>query len=300
MTAIPPDYDSDPARRQSWKAPHDVHHMIGPELRGPVLDVGCGEGRLASVLRDGVGWVGVDASPAQLATNPYRPAVLADMRALPFRDGVFAEVAHLWCLYHLDEPSVAISEAKRVLRTGGRYYASTGRATTTRRSSSRAMHRRLSMPRRPSRSWNRCSRRSNRNDGMRSSSRCRLATKYGRTAVTVSSPPKGPRGSISPLADQTGRTRPRHEGVIGVLLSMVPVGSRQGGGEPSQTGADQCNQHAHREIPPARAGAGRSPSGRPRDADGRPGPGALETEGGGGRSHRPLRFQFGVAATARE
>lgn len=126
MTAIPPDYDSDPARRQSWKAPHDVHHMIGPELRGPVLDVGCGEGRLASVLRDGVGWVGVDASPAQLATNPYRPAVLADMRALPFRDGVFAEVAHLWCLYHLDEPSVAISEAKRVLRTGGRYYASTG------------------------------------------------------------------------------------------------------------------------------------------------------------------------------
>jgi SAM-dependent methyltransferase len=126
MSAVPPDYDSDPERRQSWEAPQDVHDMIGPELRGPVLDVGCGEGRLAAAIREGVTWIGVDSSPAQLATNPYRPAVRADMQALPFRDGAFAEVAHLWCLYHLDDPSIAISEAKRVLRPGGRYYASTG------------------------------------------------------------------------------------------------------------------------------------------------------------------------------
>jgi SAM-dependent methyltransferase len=126
MSALPPDYDSDPERRQSWEAPQDVHDMIGPELRGPVLDVGCGEGRLASSIREGVAWIGVDSSPAQLATNPHRPAVRADMRALPFRDGAFAEVAHLWCLYHLDDPSIAIGEAKRVLRSGGRYYASTG------------------------------------------------------------------------------------------------------------------------------------------------------------------------------
>jgi SAM-dependent methyltransferase len=126
MSAVPPDYDSDPERRRSWEAPQDVHDMIGPELRGPVLDVGCGEGRLASAIREGVDWIGVDSSPAQLATNRYRPAVRADMRALPFRDGAFAEVTHLWCLYHLDDPSIAINEAKRVLRSGGRYYASTG------------------------------------------------------------------------------------------------------------------------------------------------------------------------------
>lgn len=47
------------------------------------------------------------------------------MRALPFRDGVFAEVVHLWCLYHLEEPTLAIREAARVLRAGGRYYACT-------------------------------------------------------------------------------------------------------------------------------------------------------------------------------
>jgi ubiquinone/menaquinone biosynthesis C-methylase UbiE len=125
MAAVPPDYDSDPERRQSWRAPQDVHELVAPELRGPVLDVGCGEGRLAAGLNDGVGWVGVDASPTQIAVNPYRPIVLADMRALPFRDGAFREVTHLWCLYHVDNPVIAIKEAYRVLQPGGRYYAST-------------------------------------------------------------------------------------------------------------------------------------------------------------------------------
>ena len=125
MTAVPPDYDSDPGRWQSHRTPWDVHDEIAPELRGPVLDVGCGEGRLASILADGVRWVGVDSSPTQLAANPYRPVVLADMRALPFRDGAFAEVTHLWCLYHLDDPAQAIAEAARVLAPGGRYYACT-------------------------------------------------------------------------------------------------------------------------------------------------------------------------------
>jgi len=125
MTTVPPDYDSDPERWQSWESPQDVHDMVAPELSGPVLDVGCGEGRLASQLGADVTWVGVDSSPTQLAANPYRPVAFADMRALPFRDGSFAEVAHLWCLYHLDEPLTAIREAARVLRPGGRYYAST-------------------------------------------------------------------------------------------------------------------------------------------------------------------------------
>ncbi len=125
MTALPPDYDSDPGRWQSHQSPRDVHEIIAPDLRGPVLDVGCGEGRLASLLGGAVRWVGVDSSPTQIAANPYRPVVRADMRALPFRDGALAEVAHLWCLYHLDDPAVAIAEAARVLRPGGRYFACT-------------------------------------------------------------------------------------------------------------------------------------------------------------------------------
>lgn len=97
--------------------------MVAAQLCGPILDVGCGEGRLASLLADRIPWVGVDSSPVQLAANPYRPLVRADMRALPFRDEAFAEVTHLWCLYHLADPVVAIAEAARVLAPGGRYFA---------------------------------------------------------------------------------------------------------------------------------------------------------------------------------
>jgi SAM-dependent methyltransferase len=120
-----PDYDSDPGRWNSWESPQDVHGIVAAELRGPVLDAGCGEGRLASLLAGRITWVGLDSSRAQLACNPFRPVVRGDMTALPFRDGSLAEVTHLWCLYHLEDPVVAIREAKRVLRPGGRYYAST-------------------------------------------------------------------------------------------------------------------------------------------------------------------------------
>lgn len=125
MTALQSDYDADPKRWRSWQAPQDVHQLVAPELSGRLLDVGCGEGRLASLLSGAVTWIGVNESPTQLDANPYRPVVLADMRALPFRDGAFDAVTHLWRLYHLSDPAVAIHEAQHVLRFGGRYYACT-------------------------------------------------------------------------------------------------------------------------------------------------------------------------------
>lgn len=133
MSALRPDYDSDPGRWGSWESPQDVHDVIAGELLGPVLDVACGEGRLAATLATTTGgrvrWVGVDSSRTQLERSPHRPVALADMRALPFAAGAFAEVTHLWCLYHLDDPVPAIREAWRVLRPGGRYYACTSART---------------------------------------------------------------------------------------------------------------------------------------------------------------------------
>ena len=125
MTALPADYDADPGRWRSWQAPQDVPERLAPELAGPLLDAGCGEGRLRVLLGEDVHWVGLDASTTQLAANRHRPVVLADMRRLPFADDSFAEVTHLWCLYHLDEPATAIAEAARVLHPGGRYFACT-------------------------------------------------------------------------------------------------------------------------------------------------------------------------------
>ena len=125
--ALRPDYDDDPERWSSWRPGQDVHEVVGPLLEGPVLDVGCGDGRLAGAVRDEVAWIGVDRSSTQLsAAGVHGPVVLADMRALPFRDGSFATATHLWCLYHLDDPVAAVAEARRVLRDGGRYVACTG------------------------------------------------------------------------------------------------------------------------------------------------------------------------------
>ena len=123
--ALTPDYDDDPERWTAWRPRQDVHDVVAPMLHGPVLDIGCGEGRLAELLPEDVAWIGVDMSFTQLARSPYETLVQADMCRLPFRDGVFAEVTHLWCLYHVDDPSIAIAEAHRVLRPGGRYFACT-------------------------------------------------------------------------------------------------------------------------------------------------------------------------------
>jgi SAM-dependent methyltransferase len=129
VPTVPQDYDADPARRRAWIAPRDVHDIVAPELLGPVLDAGCGEGRLAARLAPTVRWVGLDLSPAQLAQCPHRPVVRADLLRLPFADETFAEVTHLWCLYHLEDPVEAVREAARVLRPGGRYYACTAART---------------------------------------------------------------------------------------------------------------------------------------------------------------------------
>ncbi len=125
MTVLEPDYEADPERRRAWTAPQDVHDIVAAELGGPALDIACGEGRLAKRLRPSVAWIGVDSSRNQLAECPYRPLVRGDMRVLPFPRDCFAEVMHLWCLYHIANPLEAIAEAKRVLRPGGRYYACT-------------------------------------------------------------------------------------------------------------------------------------------------------------------------------
>ncbi len=133
MTALPPDYDTDPGRwasmDRSWFVRGDTHEDVASRIvagdQRPVLDIGSGTGRLRACLPGGWDWVGVDASPAQLSGDGGGRAVRAEAERLPFSGGCFAAVAALWMLYHLEDPSVAIREARRVLREGGIFYACT-------------------------------------------------------------------------------------------------------------------------------------------------------------------------------
>ena len=55
------------------------------------------------------------------------PVVLGNATHLPIRSESAGAVAALWMLYHLDDPSVAISEGHRVLKPGGLFFACTTR-----------------------------------------------------------------------------------------------------------------------------------------------------------------------------
>ena len=133
MAAIPPDYDTDPdrwaSRDSTWLIAGDIHEVVAQRIAAealhPVLDVGSGYGRLRELLPDGWPWIGIDSSPTQLSGDRVGPAVLGDAAHLPFASGTFPAVAALWMLYHLEDPIVAIEEARRMLRPAGVFFAAT-------------------------------------------------------------------------------------------------------------------------------------------------------------------------------
>lgn len=130
MSSVPTDYDDDPARFDLVDhyglagASHEtVATRLAVEHLEPVLDVGCGRGKLAARLGGHRRWVGLDTSPAQLSRCAFRPVVCGDATRLPFPDCVFGSVTMLWMLYHLSETIGAIREARRLLRPNGLFLA---------------------------------------------------------------------------------------------------------------------------------------------------------------------------------
>lgn len=129
------DYDADPDRfRANVRAVEkyglegDVHESVARRLADerlvPVLDLGCGEGRLTRPARAlGLPVTALDFSSAMLVAVAS-PRVRSDACRLPFGERTFGGVAALYMLYHLDDPCEAIAESWRVLRPGGLFVAS--------------------------------------------------------------------------------------------------------------------------------------------------------------------------------
>jgi len=95
-------------------------------LAGAVLEVGAGTGKLwrhVDHAARGLALTLTDFSPAmceQLRTVPGARVLRCDATGLPFPDASFDTVVANHMLYHLDDPTVALREFVRVLRTGGR------------------------------------------------------------------------------------------------------------------------------------------------------------------------------------
>ena len=88
-----------------------------------VLDVGCGNGRYLSALRERghIGpLVGLDYSPGMaLVARVFAPTAVGDAQALPVRDGVADAAVCAHMLYHVPDLPRAVGELRRVLRPGG-------------------------------------------------------------------------------------------------------------------------------------------------------------------------------------
>jgi SAM-dependent methyltransferase len=133
MSAIQPDYDTDPDRSAAWNPSWIVADENWDDGAGrfvneglaPILDIGCGFGGFAARLPPHARWTGVDASSEMLAKVTARPVLQADALHLPFRDQSAGGVVCRNMLYHFDQPTKVIAEAHRVLRPGGLFLAET-------------------------------------------------------------------------------------------------------------------------------------------------------------------------------
>jgi ubiquinone/menaquinone biosynthesis C-methylase UbiE len=109
---------------------------IGPSDR--ILDLGCGTGIVARVLRERLGGAaritGLDASPAMVemakSVTPDIDFREGNAMALPFGDHSFDLVVSHQMLQFVPDRALALREARRVLSPGGRLLLSTWRPRT--------------------------------------------------------------------------------------------------------------------------------------------------------------------------
>jgi SAM-dependent methyltransferase len=103
-----------------------VRGLLAEHGAPPYLDAACGTGLILRHLPPGS--VGIDINARNIAKACQHAAasqpMLADMEALPFRDGAFATAIASEVLEHLPNAEVALAELWRILRPGGKLVGS--------------------------------------------------------------------------------------------------------------------------------------------------------------------------------
>jgi SAM-dependent methyltransferase len=98
-------------------------HELRGQRAGAVLDIGCGRGHFLNALRQ-QGWTCTGTELSDTAALHARDTLALDVRVGPFRAGMFPDamfdVVYLWhVLEHIPTTFAALTQAQRLLRTGG-------------------------------------------------------------------------------------------------------------------------------------------------------------------------------------
>lgn len=94
-------------------------------LEGPVLDLGCGDGRFAKILfgRKGIE-IGLDPDPGEIIkarrSQAYQKIITASGQKIPLVEGSIKTVLANSVLEHVDNLDEILKECYRVLRIGGK------------------------------------------------------------------------------------------------------------------------------------------------------------------------------------
>ncbi len=113
-----------PLRRHVLHFEAEIDDAVAAFARGlppgaRVLDAGAGEGQYVHHFARHR-YCGVDLAVGDAAWDYSRLDAVADLTALPFRDGAFAAALHIVTIEHLREPGHALAEIARTLAPGGR------------------------------------------------------------------------------------------------------------------------------------------------------------------------------------
>jgi len=103
---------------------------VGADVRGQILEVGCGTGAFAARVaaeHPAATVIATDRSErfVQLTAERGLRAELADVQGLPYDDNQFDAVLALWMLYHVPDLHRGLQEIRRVLHPDGRFVAVT-------------------------------------------------------------------------------------------------------------------------------------------------------------------------------
>lgn len=110
-----------------WRAveARSIHLLLSKTALGvPVIDLGCGEGKLSSVIFGrGRMNVGLDMSKDDVAkakkTGVYETLIVGDARAIPFRKGSFGGVFSNCVIEHIPKVEKVLVEISRILKEDG-------------------------------------------------------------------------------------------------------------------------------------------------------------------------------------